>query len=40
VLPTDAVTIVAVHRTPSDWRNWQNTLRDFRRGGLEWPPKT
>ncbi len=34
----DGVNTVGLHRTPSDHRWFDNTLRDFRKGGGIWPP--
>lgn len=34
----DGKHIATVHGTPSDRRDLDNTLRDFRAGGLVWPP--
>lgn len=31
------VTPVAIHKTPSDWRAWQNTLAALRRSGWRDP---
>jgi len=32
----DGVTMVSLHKTPSDHRWLQNTLREMRKGGFEW----
>jgi hypothetical protein len=34
----DGVTIVNVHKTPSDWRAHRNNVARMRKGGLTWPP--
>lgn len=31
----DGVTVVSIHKTPSDWRAMKNTIARLRRGGFE-----
>lgn len=35
----DGITKVTVHGTPSDVRSFNNMVAEFRKGGMQWPPK-